>query len=284
MIILYEDWMKLMKTLYISDLDGTLLSPNITLTKRTVRILNNLMSKGLLFTVATARSIASVKYILKDLELTLPIILMNGVCIYDPVHKDYLKVEAFSKEDVSILISMIEHNHLKGFLYTVNNSKLATYYEELNNRALKDFHDERVSKYNKSFMQVDNFSSLVDDPIIYFTLMDYKKNLIKLNEIAKELPDINSVFYKDNYSKDMWYLEIFSKKASKYHAVQFLRNHLSLDTIIGFGDNQNDMALFDACDKSYAVENAISELKQRADGIIGRNTEDAVAIWLNQKS
>jgi hydroxymethylpyrimidine pyrophosphatase-like HAD family hydrolase len=41
------------------------------------------------------------------------------------------------------------------------------------------------------------------------------------------------------------------------------------------------MALFDACDKSYAVENAINELKIRADGIIGRNTEDAVAIWLN---
>ncbi|NLO08626.1 MAG: HAD family hydrolase [Clostridiales bacterium] len=270
-----------MKTLYISDLDGTLLSPNVTLTKRTVSILNDLMSQGLLFTVATARSIASVKHILKDLELTLPIILMNGVCIYDPLKKNYVKVESFGREDVSKLISMIEENHLKGFLYTVKNGKLATYYEELSNKALKDFHDERVSKYNKSFIQIDDFSSLVDEPLIYFTLMDYKENLEQLNEIAKELPNINSVFYKDNYSKNMWYLEIFSKNTSKYHAVQFLRNHLSLDTIVGFGDNQNDMALFDACDKSYAVENAIYDLKLRADGIIGRNTDDAVAIWLN---
>lgn len=273
--------MKLMKTLYISDLDGTLLSPNVTLTKRTVRILNDLMSQGLLFTVATARSIASVKYILRDLELTLPIILMNGVCIYDPVNKDYIKVESFSREDVSALISMIEENHLKGFLYTVNGGQLATYYEELSNKALKDFHDERVIKYNKSFIKVDNFSSLVDEPIIYFTLMDYKENLEQLNEMVKALPNINSVFYKDNYSKNMWYLEIFSIKSSKYHAVKFLRSHLSIDTIIGFGDNQNDMPLFDACDKSYAVENAISELKLRADGVIGRNTEDAVTIWLN---
>lgn len=270
-----------MKTLYISDLDGTLLSPNVTLTKRTVRILNDLMSQGLLFTVATARSIASVKYILKDLELTLPIILMNGVCIYDPLNKAYVKVEAFSREDVEKLISMIEENHLKGFLYTVNKGELATYYEVLNNRALRDFYDERVSKYNKSFIQVDNFSSLVDEPIIYFTLMDHKENLEQLNGIVKGLPNINSVFYKDNYSKNMWYLEIFSRNSSKYHAVQFLRSHLSIDTIIGFGDNQNDMALFDACDKSYAVENSINELKLRANGIIGRNTEDAVAIWLN---
>ena len=63
-----------MRTLYISDLDGTLLGPNVMLSERTVRILNNLMSQGVLFTVATARSIASVKYILKDLEITLPII------------------------------------------------------------------------------------------------------------------------------------------------------------------------------------------------------------------
>ena len=270
-----------MKTLYISDLDGTLLSPNVTVTKRTLRIINDLMHQGLLFTVATARSIASVKYILEDLDLTLPIILMNGVCIYDPANKDYIKIESFSRDDVDLLISIIEENHLKGFLYTINNGKLATYYEELSNRALKDFCEERVSKYNKAFVQVNNFSSLADDTIIYFTLMDYKNNLDRLYQIVKKLPNINSVLYKDNYNPDMWFLEIFSKNASKYHSVQFLRSYLSVDSIIGFGDNQNDMPLFDACDKSYAVGNAIDELKLRADGVIGRNTEDAVAIWLN---
>lgn len=271
-----------MKTLYISDLDGTLLSHNATLSKRTVRIINELMSQGVLFTAATARSIASVKYILKDLELTLPIILMNGVCIYDPVKKDYINVETFSREDANILISMIEDNNLKGFLYTVNKGKLATYYEELSNRSLKGFYEERVNKYNKPFTKVDSFSTLINEPIIYFTLMDYKKNLEHLNQLVKKLPNINSVFYKDNYNKDMWYLEIFSKKASKSHAVQYLRSYLGIDSIVGFGDNQNDVALFDACDKSYAVENAISELKLKANGIIGSNTKDAVAVWLKE--
>jgi Cof subfamily protein (haloacid dehalogenase superfamily) len=274
--------MKPMKTLYISDLDGTLLSPNATLSKRTVSILNDLMGQGLSFTAATARSIASVKYILKDLKLTLPIILMNGVCIYDPINLNYINVETFNREDARILISMIEDNNLKGFLYTLNDGKLATYYEELSNRSLKDFYEERVNKYSKTFTRVDNFATLVNEPIIYFTLMDYKENLEQLNQMVKKLPNINSVFYKDNYIKDMWYLEIFSKKASKFHAVQYLRSYLAVDTVIGFGDNQNDMALFDACDKSFAVDNAISELKNRADGIIGSNTKDAVAIWLSQ--
>lgn len=271
-----------MKTLYISDLDGTLLSPSATLTKRTINILNELMQQGVLFTVATARSIASVKYILKDLDITLPIVLMNGVCIYDPLKKEYIKVEALSREEVRTLIAVIEENNVKGFLYTLNKGKLATYYEELSNRSLKKFYDERVNKYYKTFTHVDNFSMLIDDSIIYFTLMDSRENLEQISKIVDGLPNINSVFYKDNYSKDMWYLEIFSKHASKYHAINFLRSYLSIDRIIGFGDNQNDILLFDACDKSYAVENAIDELKLKADGIIGRNTEDAVPIWLKQ--
>lgn len=270
-----------MKTLYISDLDGTLLTPDVTVSKRSVRILNDLMSRGLLFTIATARSIASVRYILKDLELTLPMILMNGVCIYDPIKEDYIKLEAFSKEDAVALISLIEDNHLKGFLYTINNGELATYYEELSNKTLQDFHDERVNRYKKPFTRVEKFSSLLDKQIIYFTLMDKRENLEQLYEEVKAFPNINSVFYKDNYYKDMWYLEIFSRNSSKYHAVQFLRSYLSVDTIAGFGDNQNDMALFDACDKCYAVENAINDLKLRADAVIGRHTDDAVAIWLN---
>ncbi len=271
-----------MNILYISDLDGTLLSNNATLTKRTVRILNDLIRQGVLFTVATARSIASAKYILEELELTLPIILMNGACIYDPLKKDYIKTETLNSEDAGILLSMIAKNHFKGFLYTIENGNLATYYEELHNDAMKQFHDERVNKYNKVFSRTENFSSLIDKPILYFTLMDNKENLEQLSQMIKELPHINSVFYKDNYSKDMWYLEIFSKNTSKYHSVQFLRRYLSVDMLIGFGDNQNDMALFDACDKGYAVENAINELKLRADGVIGKNTNDAVALWIKQ--
>lgn len=273
-----------MKTLYITDLDGTLLNPNAELSKRTITIINDLIQQGVLFTVATARSIASVKYILKDLNLTLPIVLMNGVCIYDTSKKEYIKVETFSKDNAKVLIDVIEENNLKGFLYTLSNGKLATYYEDLSNLVLKDFYQERVDKYNKPFTRVDNFSQCIDESIIYFTLMDRKENLEHLDQMVKKLPNINSVFYKDNYTKDMWYLEIFSENASKYHAVEFLRNNLSVDTIIGFGDNQNDMPLFDACDKSYAVRNAIQGLKLKADGIIGSNKDDGVTLWLEKNA
>ncbi|WP_124066446.1 HAD hydrolase family protein [Clostridium sp. E02] len=45
-----------MKTLYVTDLDGTLLNKQDTINKNSIEIMNNLVEKGMNFTYATARS------------------------------------------------------------------------------------------------------------------------------------------------------------------------------------------------------------------------------------
>lgn len=269
-----------MKTLYISDLDGTLLWPDVTLSANTIDILNNHIRKGLLFSVATARSIASVRHILKEVPVSLPIVLMNGVCIYDLKKDEYVKVETFSKESIVALMSVIEQHRLKGFVYTIRDGVMSTYYEELCTKALYDFYKERVDLYQKRFTQIDRFSSLSGEPIIYFSLLDLRENLEPIHKLMEGIPDLNCTFYKDNYSPDNWYLEIFSKTASKYHAVQYLKSTLGFDRVVCFGDNRNDLPLFAASDYRIAVGNAVAELQEKADLIIGRNTEDGVANWI----
>lgn len=269
-----------MKTLYISDLDGTLLQPDITLSKYTISTLNELLKNGMLFSVATARSIASVKHILKDVSISLPIVLMNGVCIYDLHKSDYVKVEYLPPRSIDILLNLIEKHKLKGFVYTIKDGLMSTYYEDLNSKALYDFYKERVDLYQKSFTQIDCFSSLRKEPIIYFSLMDHKEALEPIYKILLTIPDLNCTFYKDNYSPEFWYLEVFSKNASKYHAVKYLRNLLEVDKVVCFGDNRNDLPFFDASDLKIAVGNAVAELKEKADLIIASNTANGVAHWL----
>lgn len=70
-------------TLYISDLDGTLLTPECKVSDETASALNTMIANGLFFTVATARSASSAAPLLEKLNLRLPVILMNGVVIYD---------------------------------------------------------------------------------------------------------------------------------------------------------------------------------------------------------
>ncbi len=271
-----------MNKLYISDLDGTLLQPNAILSDKTKTVLNDLIDQGMHFTIATARSIASAKTILKDVKISIPIILMNGVCIYDLIKNEYLNVEAFSKKSLDILMDIIKTNSLKGFAYTIKFGELATFYEDLNTKALQDFYKERVDSYQKRFYQIEDFTLLSNEPLIYFTLLDQRDRLEPIFHIIETFQDLNCAFYKDNYSPDLWYLEVYSKDASKSHALQILQNRLGFEYVTCFGDNHNDLPLFAASDYKIAVGNAVPALKEKADLVIGNNYDDGVAAWLKQ--
>ena len=77
------------QTLFITDLDGTLLTPEKTVSIHSAEILNRLMDQGMLFSIATARSAASTVDLLRPLRITLPIVLMNGVFLYDLQKETY---------------------------------------------------------------------------------------------------------------------------------------------------------------------------------------------------
>lgn len=270
-----------MKTLYISDLDGTLLNKNAELSSYTVNTLNSLINQGIHFTIATARTIASVSTIMAQVHLNLPLVLMNGVLIYDIASKKYQNIQYLSTKSIHRILTIMKENNITGFMYEVNNDKLATYYERLETKALNEFHDERVERYQKPFNQVSDFADVIPDHIIYFALMDKKGRLEPVYQALQDIPGIATAFYLDIYSNEnIWYLEIFSSEATKYNAAMYIRETYGYDCVIGFGDNVNDLPLFQACDITCAVSNAREDVKKVANHIIDSNVSDGVPRWI----
>src|SRR5687768_12846584 len=70
-------------TLYISDLDGTLLDNSARLADRCRGTLCELLADGLTFTVASARSVSSIATMLKGVPITLPVVEFNGAFLSD---------------------------------------------------------------------------------------------------------------------------------------------------------------------------------------------------------
>jgi hydroxymethylpyrimidine pyrophosphatase-like HAD family hydrolase len=95
-------------------------------------------------------------------------------------------------------------------------------------------------------------------------------------EEFRAIAELNTEFYKDDYNKDHYYLEICAASGSKCAAVTDLRKRYGFERVVGFGDNLNDISLFKACDECYAVDNAQPELKAVATGVIASNREDGV--------
>ena len=272
-----------MKTLYISDLDGTLLNAHAELSPYTVKTLNRLINNGVHFSVATARTTTTTEIVLKNVTFNIPIILMNGVLIYDLSDKRYIKKEILSNKIAANIINAVREVEQLGFLYTLCGDEMLTYYENLDNKALRDFVDERIKKYNKIFIQVDDFLNVnPTEDIIYFCFLDTREKIERIYSSISGIAGIEIAKYADNYSDKLWFLEVFSDTASKYNAVQFLRNYGGYDKVVGFGDNLNDIPLFRACDECYAVGNAKAELKEIATAVIDTHYDDGVAKWLEE--
>lgn len=268
------------KTLFISDLDGTLLNSECKISKKTAEIINSLSEKGLHFTVATARTSETVRLLTKELNITAPVILMNGVAIYDLKKEKYISYEVFPKEEQAEFFRILKNYRSWGFLYTISQNRLEAYYVNLETPNAFEFMEERRKKFGKKFTQVSDFSDCIEKSPVYFSVSHKKEMLEPVYEEIKKLSGFSVEFYRDIYNTDFWYLEVCSKSASKYNAALKLKGALSLEKIVAFGDNLNDLPLFSAADLSLAVENAKEEVKEKADSVIGSNDCDGVALYL----
>lgn len=271
-----------MKTLYISDLDGTLLNNEAEISEKSVNLLNKFILKGNFFTVATARTAASVVKMLAKVSINIPVVLMNGVASYDICKKEYINVHFFGENAKKRFISLIREFGSPGFVYCIDNHILSTYYENTSSPNAKTFIKEREDKFGKRFYKVESFNNCLDLNIVYYSYSDVYKELKPLYDKVKDIPDVHTEFYHDTYNTDFWYLEVCSNKASKYNAVNFLKAKYGFERAVGFGDNLNDISLFAACEESYAVENAKDAVKNKATSVIGKNTENAVAEFLSK--
>lgn len=272
-----------MKTLYISDLDGTLFNEHALLSEYTKKILNMLYKKEIDFSIATARTPYTINEILKDVKFRVPITVMNGVMTYDFNKKEIIRYDAISPSDLDIMIDIFSKNNITGFFYSVNGNGLDTYYENLETKARWDFYNERVNKFHKPFVKINSLDELKNTEIVYISISDENHVLQPAYNELKKIDGINIEYYRDIYGEGLWYMEISSSKASKGQAVKYLKNTYSYDNLVCFGDNYNDIKMFNECDESYAVNNAKEDVKRAATAVIKSNTQDGVAKWLASK-
>ena len=271
-----------MNKLFITDLDGTLLDREGKVSEKTKEIMNALTKKGVSFAVATARTILSVSNILDGLNVTAPCILMNGVCTYDMAERKYLLCHYIDPAATAEYVKTVSgRKDISPYIYTIKDNELCAYYENMDTEPARSFAEERRKRYGKNFIQVD-FKKLDPTYAVYFTMCGKKEAIEPYYNKLKNTEGLYVTFYRDTYDTSVYYLEMCSDKASKAGGIRYLREHYDYDEIYCFGDNTNDIPMFDESDHRYAVANAVDELKKIADEIILSNDENGVATKIKE--
>ncbi len=267
-----------MNTLYVSDLDGTLLRSDETISEYTSHIINGLIDRGMIFSYATARSLITAKKVTRGLNAQIPLIVYNGAFVMDNLTGDILLANYFDDSVYDLLDDLFMH-HVYPIVYAyIEEKEKFSYVPKLCTAGMNRFLDSREGDVRTNI--VDREKQLKSGDIFYITCIDEPKKLQPLYNKYKNI--FHCVYQADIYTNDQW-LEIMPLTASKSHAVKQLQSLMECEKLVVFGDGRNDIDMFALADESYAVQNAHEDLKKYATAIISSNDDDGVARWLESR-
>lgn len=265
----------LMCTLYVSDLDGTLLRSNERTSEFTNLVINSLAEKGMLFSYATARSLVTAKKAAQGIQARIPLIIYNGTFVVDNVTEEILIANYFDHSVEDALEELFRHDVYPIVYAYINGRERFSFIPRLCSSGQRAFLDTRKGDVRTN--RVTSPEELKKGSLFYITCIDTPEKLAPLYE--KYRSTYHCVYHTDIYTREQW-LEIMPAKASKSNAVRQLQDMLGCDRLVVFGDGKNDIDMFQIADEAYAMANAHAELKKIATGIIPSNDEDGVAKWL----
>ena len=267
-----------MNTLFISDLDGTLLTHEERISDYSLRELNAMIGEGLPFTYATARSFNSASRACRGLDQKLPVILYNGALIIEPCGRKRLYSNHFNEGQIAYIRELLVKFSVCPLVYSFCEGRECVSW-------LAGEETEGVLRYlsrrrgDPRLRPVGSFEKLFEGEIFYFTCIGEKSHLDGLYAAVQSSFDIRSIYERETYQTDYW-CEIMPDTTSKGTAAKVLKDLLGAEKIVAFGDAPNDLSLFASADECYAVKNADGFLKEKASGVIGYSEEDAVVKFL----
>lgn len=271
----------LSKTLFVTDLDGTLLNSDMALSDRTVELLNEVIDKGVNFTFASARSWNSAYPLLERLNLKVPAVTYNGAFIVDPADGSTITSHVFEKPEIDFLKNCFADAEIYPLVYAeIDGESRVSWIVGKETSGIQKYIEGR--KGDQRLRPVDNFEDLVKGDVFYFTAIGAESYLKHLEKDLRESNRFQTTFQADVYIKDEFWLEIMHADATKAKGVNALKKLLGMEKIICFGDNINDIPMFKIADEGYAVENAHPRLTELATGKVKNCNNDGVASFIYQ--
>ena len=269
--------------LFVTDLDGTLLNRNREVTEYSKNIINNLIEQGIKFTVATARTPATAVEILDGLDLNIPVALMNGALIYDVKKEEYIDIKSIEKASVDKVLNIIEGHNKNALVYGIRDNHLWVYHKDFENPWEVNFYKERINKPLKTFYKVINYGEVISNSeIVNFVVFGEKEIIRNIYKQVQDVEEVYATYYEDVYYPGGYCLEIHSSKASKAEGIRFLSRYVEHNKLVCFGDNFNDIPMFQIADECYVTDNGVEEVKKIATAVIGSCEDDGVAKFLNK--
>ena len=248
--------------LLLFDLDGTLLRSDKTISQTTLKVIQECRGKGILIGVSTSRGEQNALSFIEELQ---PEVLITSGGALAKFDGEYIYRAEFSKEETRHMIAVARE--VCGMECEITIDTIDSHY------------------WNYRIDPKKQYRSWGDS--IYTDFTDFEKNSLKMcveifedrqaRELQELLDECDCIRFSDGY----WY-KFTKKTATKEKAILEICSACGIkaEEIIAFGDDYADIGMLKLCGKGIAMGNAIKEVKEEADWVIGSNDEDGIAEYL----
>lgn len=277
-------------TLYVTDLDGTLLGADSRISPVTARILTRLAGEGVMITPATARTPATVQPLLSavgqsyytaadGIRHPLPSIVMTGSALWDRTEQRFESCTLIPAEDARKIIGTFRGESLRPFIYCLSGDNfLNVYHPAEMSRQENAFYQERRHLTLKRF-NLDQQPAALDSVVLFFAIGPVS-SVKHASETLSGVTDCATAWYPDVIMPDTGLIDIYAPNVSKALAVSRMAERVNAGNIVVFGDNLNDLPMMRVATEAVAVGNALPQVKEAAHTVIGPNTADSVARFI----
>ena len=202
-----------MKTVYISDLDGTLLDERSKITDYTANVINGLAEKGMIFSFASARSAYSAGRALEGLDMRFPAVVYNGAYIADIKSGARRTFHAFSDEEYRYIFDAYTAEGIYPAVFSfIDGKERCSYHKTLSSPRM--LLQREKDKGDPRRRPVEDVGGILDGDVFYFSAMGERAELLPVYE--KLYSRFECFFYAD-HEKDMTWLEVLPRMQTVIH-------------------------------------------------------------------
>lgn len=268
----------MMKHLFVTDLDGTLLGADSRISPLSRRIINELTAHGVAVTAATARTPATVEPIFSGITPSVPAVVMTGAALWDRHSRSYIHRRPIAPGDDSRMLRAIRDCGIEPLVYTWrpdDPQMLHVYYHTPVSEESADFIRQRTGTPMKAF-HPDSDAPAGSETMLFFATGPAPQVFAAADSL-RAIGGCSVSAFTDIFGPDTGILEVFAPGVDKASAILDLKRFVGADRLTVYGDNLNDLPMMAVADEAVAVANALPEVKAAAHRVIGYNTADAVA-------
>ena len=252
--------------LVVSDVDGTLVTKDKTLTDRASDAVRRLHDAGIGFTITSSRPTLGMRFLVEPLAITLPIGPFNGSSIVDP-QLNPIEAHLISAATAQRSLDVFNEFDVDIWLFT-------------NDQWLTRHGDGEYVPHEKLAIRAD--PTIVTDFAPY---LNAACKIVGASSDAAMLQRCEAAMQQavgaqaTAVRSQSYYLDVTPPGHDKGTFVQAMakRMGISTDAVATIGDMQNDLAMFKKSGVSIAMGNATDDVKKQATHVTTSNEDEGFA-------